>query len=130
MNLSGRDSREKGGDERMKKTLLVISVMLVLAMAVVGCATKGDLEKVQSQQMMTGAKADQAAQDAQAAKAAADAATLKAEAAAARAENALKMAEEREKIAAEKEKIAAEKEKVAEEKAKKADEMFQKSMKK
>ncbi len=100
----------------MKKSLLVISMMLVLAITMVGCATKGDLEKVQSQQMLTGAKADQAAQDAQAAKAAADAATLKAEAAAARAENALKMAEERERI--------------ADEKAKRADEIFQKSMKK
>ena len=100
----------------MKKCLLVISMMLVLAITAVGCATKGDLDKLQSQQMLTGAKADQAAQDAQAAKAAADAATLKAETAATRAENAIKMAEEREKI--------------AEEKAKRADEMFQKSMKK
>lgn len=107
----------------MKKSLLVISMMLVLAITVVGCATKGDLDKVQSQQMLTGAKADQAAQDAQAAKAAADAATLKAEAAATRAENALKMAEEREKIADEKAKIA-------DEKAKRADDIFQKSMKK
>jgi murein lipoprotein len=106
----------KGGDETMKKSLLVISMMLVLAITVVGCATKGDLDKVQSQQMLTGAKADQAAQDAQAAKATADAATLKAEAAATRAENALKKAEEREKI--------------ADEKAKKADDIFQKSMKK
>jgi murein lipoprotein len=100
----------------MKKSLLAISMILVLAIAVWGCATKGDLEKVQSQEMLNRAKADQAAQDAQAAKAAADAATLKAEAAATRAENALKMAEERERI--------------ADEKAKKADEAFQKSMKK
>ncbi len=35
----------------MKKSLLVISMMLVLAITLVGCATKGDLEKVQSQQM-------------------------------------------------------------------------------
>ena len=100
----------------MKKTLLVISMMLVLAITVGGCATKGDLQKVQSQEMLTSAKADQAAKDAQAAKAAADAATLKAEAAAAHAENAVKMAEEREKI--------------AEEKARRADSVFQKSMKK
>src|SRR5512139_3424524 len=106
----------KGGDEMMKKSILVISTMLVLAIAVGGCATKRDLERVQSQEMLIGAKADQAAQDAQAAKAAADAATLKAEAAAARAENALKMAEERERI--------------ADEKAKKADAVFQHSMKK
>ncbi|MCL5024683.1 MAG: Lpp/OprI family alanine-zipper lipoprotein [Nitrospirae bacterium] len=100
----------------MKKNLLVISMMLVLAITVGACATRGDLERVQSQEMMTRAKADQAAQDAQAAKAAADAATLKAETAAIRAENALKMAEEREKL--------------AEEKAKRADDIFQKSMKK
>ncbi len=74
----------------MRKSLLVISMMLVLAIAVWGCATKRDLEKVQSQEMLVGAKADRAAQDAQAAKAAADAATLKAEAAAARAEDAVK----------------------------------------
>ena len=107
----------------MKKSLLVISMMLVLAITVGGCATKRDLQKVQSQEMLTGAKADQAAQDAQAAKAAADAAALKADAAATRAENALKMAEERERIADEKAKIA-------DEKAKMADNMFQKSMKK
>src|SRR4030042_1829032 len=96
----------------MKKGLLVISMMLVLAITGAGCATKGDLEKVQSQEMVIGAKADQAAQDAQAAKAAADAATIKAEAAAARAENAVKMAEERAKMAEEKGKMAEEKEKI------------------
>ena len=105
------------------KSLLVISMMLALAGTLGGCATTGELEKVQSQQMMTGAKADQAAQDAQAAKAAADAATLKAEAAATRAENAVKMAEERAKLADEKEKLA-------DEKAAKADNIFRKSMKK
>jgi len=73
----------------------VISMMLVLVITVWGCATRGDLQKVQSQEMLTSAKADQAAKDAQAAKAAADAATLKAEAAAAQAENAVKAAEER-----------------------------------
>jgi len=120
----------RGGNEMMKKSLLLMSMMLALAMTVVGCATKGDLEKVQSREMVIGAKADQAAQDAQAAKAAADAATIKAEAAAARAENALKMAEERAKFAEEKAKIAEEKAKIAEEKAKKAEEAFRKSMKK
>ncbi|HMK59965.1 MAG TPA: Lpp/OprI family alanine-zipper lipoprotein [Dissulfurispiraceae bacterium] len=106
----------------MKKTLLVV-LMLAFALTLVGCATKGDLESVQSQQMMTKAKADQAAQDAQAAKATADAATLKAEAAAARAENAVKMAEERERIANEKAQMA-------DEKAQKADAAFKGSMKK
>ena len=107
----------------MKKGLLVISMVLVLAIAVGGCATKRDLERVQSKEMLIGAKADQAAQDAQAAKAAADAATLKANEAAARADEAVKRAEERERIADEKARIA-------DEKAKQADTVFQKSMKK
>ena len=92
----------------MKNSLLAISMMLILA-AMTGCATSGDLEKVQAQEKLIGAKADQALQDAQAAKAAADAA-------AARAENA--------------EKKAAEREKVADEKAARADAAFQKSMRK
>lgn len=99
----------------MKKSLLMISMMLVLAI-VGGCATKGDLARVETQEKLIGAKADQAAQDAQAAKTAADAATLKANEAAARAEDAIKRAEERERI--------------ADEKAKQADTVFQKSMKK
>ena len=100
----------------MKKSLLVFSMMLALAIALGGCATKGDLEQVQAQEKMIGAKADQAAQDAQDAKAAADAAIVKANEAAARAEEAVKRAEERERI--------------ADEKAKQADIIFQKSMKK
>src|SRR5512139_2178581 len=98
----------------MKKGLSVIATMLALAVALAGCATTAELEKVQAQEKLIGAKADQAAQDAQAAKAAADAATLKAEEAAARADEAVKKAEERERI--------------ADEKAKMAEEAFQKSM--
>jgi murein lipoprotein len=100
----------------MKKSLLLISMMFVFAISLMSCATTGDLEKVQAQQNMNSAKADQALQDAQAAKAAADAAALKADAAAARAEEATKRAEEKEKI--------------ADEKAKRADATFQKSMRK
>ena len=96
------------------KSLLMITMMLAITLG--GCATTRDLQKVESQQMLTGAKADQAAQDAQAARAAADAATLKAESAAIRAENAVRMAEERERI--------------ADEKARKADDIFRNSMKK
>jgi len=96
----------------MKKVFLMISMMLVLAVTLFGCATSRELEKVQAQDKVTSAKADQALQDAQVAKAAADVATLKADAAAARAENAVKMAEERENKAA------------------KAEAAFQKSMKK
>ena len=100
----------------MMKRLLVISVMLVLPITMIGCATTGDLEKVQAEQKLIGAKADQAMQDAQTAKASADAAKLKADASEARAENAVKAAEERERI--------------ADEKAAKADAAFQKSMRK
>jgi murein lipoprotein len=107
----------------MKKSLLMISMVLVLAIAVVGCATKGDLERVETQEKLIDAKADQATQDAQAAKAAADAAMLKANEAASRVEDAIKRAEERERIADEKARIA-------DEKAKQADAIFQKSMKK
>lgn len=97
------------------KSLLLIVTMVVLA-TMMGCATSRELEKVQAEEKLLGAKADQAAQDAQAAKAAADAAASKADAAAARAEDAVKKAEEREKV--------------ANEKAARADAAFQKSMRK
>lgn len=100
----------------MKKSYLLVSMMLVLAFAVTGCATSGDLAKVQAQERVIDAKADQALRDAQAAKVAADAAALKADTAAARAETAIQAAEERERI--------------ADEKAAKADAAFQKSMRK
>ena len=100
----------------MKRSLLLISMMLVLTTLGIGCATTGDLEKMQTQQKLTDAKADQAMQDAQAAKTAADAAKVKADETSVRADNAIKAAEERERI--------------ADEKAKKADEAFHKSMKK
>lgn len=98
----------------MKKVLLGIS--MVLAFGLWGCATSSDIERVEAQDKVIDAKADQAIQDAQAAKAAAQEAQAKADAAAARAEEALKKAEEREQIAAEKEK--------------QAEALFQKSMKK
>jgi len=93
----------------MKRTLLVISMMLVLPVTLIGCATSGDLEKVQAEQKLINAKADQALQDAQTAKAAADAAKLQADVA---------------------EKAALERERVADEKAARADAAFQKSMRK
>jgi murein lipoprotein len=107
----------------MKKSLLMVSVMLALAFTIGGCATKGDLKEVQAREMAIGAKADQASQDAEAAKAAADEALLKANEAVASAEAAERKAEERERIAAERERIA-------EEKARQAEAIFQKSMKK
>ena len=100
----------------MKRKLLVLSMVLVPAFSFMGCATSGDLEKVQAQQKLIDAKADQALQDSQAAKASADAAKLKADETSARADNAVKAAEERERI--------------ADEKAKRADAAFQKSMRK
>jgi murein lipoprotein len=100
----------------MMRTLLLISMMVVLPVTLIGCATSGDLEKVQAQQKLIDAKADQALQDAQAAKVAADAAKLKADETSARADNAVKAAEERERI--------------ADEKVKRADAAFQKSMRK
>jgi murein lipoprotein len=100
----------------MKKILLGISMVLVLALGMWGCATTSDLEKVQAQQKAIDVKADQAIQDAQAAKAAANEAKIKADDAAARAENAIKMAEERERA--------------ADEKQMQAEARFQKSMKK
>ncbi|WP_279384399.1 hypothetical protein [Geotalea toluenoxydans] len=42
----------------MKKSLLVIVIGLAFA-ALTGCATTGELEKVQAQEQLTGAKADQ-----------------------------------------------------------------------
>jgi len=96
----------------MKKSLLMISIMLVFVIALVGCATTGDLEKIQAQEKQTSIKADQALKTSQDANEAA----MKATDAATRAENAAKMAEER-----------AQK---AEERAKKADAVFERSMKK
>jgi len=93
----------------MMRTLLVISMMLVLPVTLIGCATSGDLEKVQAEQKLINAKADQALQDAQTAKASADAAKLQADVA---------------------EKAALERERIADEKAAKADAAFQKSMRK
>ncbi len=98
----------------MRKILLGISMVLVLALC--GCATTGDLEQMKAREMAIDAKADQAIQDAQAAKAAANEAQAKADAATVRAEEAIKRAEERERA--------------AEEKQMKADALFEKSMKK
>ena len=81
----------------MKKSLFLITMMLVLPTLMISCATTGDLEKVQSEQKMIDAKADQALKDAQAAKTAADAANLKAAETSGRAESAIKAAEERER---------------------------------
>lgn len=90
----------------MKKSLTLVLLLVGLAFIVGGCATKGDLKEAQAREMAISAKADQAAQDAQAAKAAADEALMKANEATARAEAAERRAEERERIADEKERQA------------------------
>jgi len=107
-----KNPEQKGGDKRMKKSFLVISSLIVLALALAGCATTADLEKVRAQEREINAKADQALQASQDANANA----LKAAETAARAESALKAAEER---------AAA-----AEERANKAEAAFEKSMRK
>ena len=107
----------------MKTRFLALTMMAVLATTLSGCATSREMERVQADQKLLDAKAEQALQNAQAAKAAADAAKLQADAAAARAETAVKNAEEREKAAAEKEQLA-------DEKAAKAAAVFQRSMRK
>ena len=76
----------------MKKSLFLITMMLVLPSLMIGCATTGELQKVQAEQKMTDAKADQALKDAQAAKSAADAANVKAAETSGRAESAIKAA--------------------------------------
>lgn len=100
----------------MKKGLLMIALTLSLIFAVGGCATKGDLKDVQAREMAISVKADQAAHDAQVAKAAADEALMRANEAAERAALAEKRAEERERA--------------AEERIKKAEALFKKSMEK
>jgi len=96
----------------MKKSLLVISTMFVLSITLMGCATKGDLQKMQAEDQQINMKADEALKASQDANAAA----VKAAEAAARAEERAKIAEERATI--------------AEEKAQKADAVFKRSMKK
>lgn len=93
----------------MKTRTLLTVLTLTAISALAGCATTGELEKVQAQQRLTDAKVDQAIKDAQDAKVAADAAKARAE---------------------EAEKKAAERERLADEKAAKADAVFQKSMRK
>ena len=53
----------------MRKALWVILLMFVLSVALAGCATTRDLEKVQAQEKQIDAKADQALKEAQEAKA-------------------------------------------------------------
>lgn len=101
----------------MKRIFVLISmVMVAVPAALTGCATSGDLERVQANQKALDARVDQAVQESQAAKAEAAAAKQKADEATARADSALKAAEERERI--------------ADEKAKQAEQNFQKSMRK
>lgn len=96
----------------MKKTLLVISLMFVFAISAIGCATKGDLEKVQAQEQQTNLKVDQALKASQ------------------EANQSARAAEERARLAEERARAAEERARLAEEKAARADTMFERSMKK
>lgn len=91
----------------MKKSLWLISIMFVLSMSFMGCATKGDLEKMQAQDQQMNMKIDEALKSSQ------------------NANEAAARAEERAKAAEEKAKIAEERAEKAE-----ADAAFKKSMRK
>lgn len=105
----------------VKTSLLIVSAMLALTLALGGCATKSDLEEMRAREMAIGAKADQAIMEAQAAKTAADEALMK-------ANEATVKAEEAERRALEREQMAAEKERILDEKIQQAEEVFKKSM--
>ena len=97
---------------KMKKGIWLILAVFVCGVALTGCATKGDLEKVQAQEQQTSLKAEQALKASQEAN-----------------ENALRAAEAV-KAAEERARLAEERARIAEEKAEKADSVFKKSMKK
>jgi murein lipoprotein len=96
----------------MKKSLLVISTVLTFGVAVMGCATKGDLDRMQAREQQLNLKTDQALK-----------ASQEANETAKRASQAVEAAEERARIAEEKARIA-------EEKAEKAEATFKGSMRK
>jgi hypothetical protein len=75
----------------MKRSLFAISTVFVFGIMLMGCATKGDLEKAQAQGQQTSLKADEAIKASQEAKDAA----AKANDAAAKAQDEAKAAEER-----------------------------------
>lgn len=75
----------------MKKNLWLISILFVLSMSFVGCATKGDLEKMRAQDQQLNTKIDEALKSSQDANQAAARAEERAKA----AEDKAKMAEER-----------------------------------
>lgn len=101
----------------MKKGLLAVSTAFLFGIAMMGCATKGDLEKVQAQEQQLNLKTDQALK-----------ASQEANESAKKASEAVERAEERARLAEERAKIA---ERLAEEaKTEKADAAFKASMKK
>jgi len=109
----------------MMKGLLAVSAVVILAVIMVGCATKGDLEKMQAQQQQTNLKADQALKAAQDAN---EAATKASQAADQKADQALKAAQQANDAA----KMADERAQAAEAQvdAAKASNTFKQSMKK
>ena len=123
----------------MKKTLLVLSTIVLFGIGVAGCATKGDLAKMQAQGQQTNLKADQALKASQEAnenaQKASEASSMRADQAAKAAQDAndaAMKAAEAVKAAEERARVAEERATAAEAKADKtkADAMFTASMKK
>ena len=103
----------------MKKRLLVIAALFVFGITAMGCATKGDLQRVQAQEQQDNLKADQALK-----------ASQEANENAQRASEAAKVAEERTRAAEERARVAEERARIAEARAERADAMFRGSMRK
>jgi len=109
----------------MKKAFFAIAMMVIFGIIVMGCATKGDLEKMQAQQQQTDLKADQALKASQQAS---EAAMKASQAADQKADQALQTAQQANEAA----KTADQKAQAAEAQveAAKANNTFKQSMKK
>jgi len=109
----------------MKKGLLAIATVVVFGVIAMGCATKGDLEKMQAQRQQTDLKADQALQASQQAS---EAAMKASQAADLKADQALKAAQQANEAA----QVADQKAQAAEAQAEaaRANNTFKQSMKK
>jgi len=114
----------------MKKGLLAISTVIVFGIAVMGCATKGDLEKMAAQQQQTNLKADQALKAAQDANENATKASQASNQKADQAFQAAQQANEAAKMAEQKADSAEETAQAAEAQAQQANTTFKQSMKK
>ena len=110
----------------MKKRLLVISTMFLFGITIMGCATKGDLAKMQAQEQQTNLKADQALKASQEAN---ETAMKASDASNQKADQALKASQEANETAMKRHlesvKAAEERARIAEERAKTAEEKAQ-----